>query len=181
MTRKLFVKFQLKHYIIQSKRAHQSANFETFECWVKISQIHQLIFYSTSQFILKSYIALQYHDTTSLPFLDSNIIHLRQKKHIKVQIFSFLTTCMKTNQIPFVIFKATSQFSFKYSIIFQCHDTIPMEFSRQKIICIRQKEPIKVQFLRLSSAPMKLHPILHDIFKATRSRFINILCQSLVT
>ena len=31
--------------------------------------------------------------------------------------------CMKINQIPYVIFQGTSQFSFKFCITFQRHDT----------------------------------------------------------
>ena len=34
-----------------------------------------------------------------------------------------LTACMKINQTPYVIFQATSQFSFKFCITLQCHDT----------------------------------------------------------
>ena len=42
---------------------------------------------------------------------------------IKVQIFRLLTDCMKINQISYVIFQATSQFSFNFCSTFQCHDT----------------------------------------------------------
>ena len=53
------------------------------------------------------------------------------------------------------------------------------EFSTWTIICIRQKEPIKVQFFRLLSALIKFHPISHAIFKTTRSGFF--LAQTLYT
>ena len=52
---------------------------------------------------------------------------------------------------------------------------IPMKFSSWNIICFGQKEPIKVQFFRLLSALMKVHPIPHAIFETTRSGFIQIL------
>ena len=42
---------------------------------------------------------------------------------IKVQIFRLSTARMKINQIPYVIFQATSQFSFKLCNTVQFHDT----------------------------------------------------------
>ena len=41
-----------------------------------------------------------------------------------------------------------------------------------------QNEPITVQFFRLLSALIKLHPITNAIFEKTRSRFIQILHHS---
>ena len=52
---------------------------------------------------------------------------------------------------------------------------IPLKFSSWNIICFGQKEPIKVQFFRLLSALMKVHPIPHAIFETTRSGFMQIL------
>ena len=52
---------------------------------------------------------------------------------------------------------------------------IPMKFSSWSIICFGQKEPISVQFFRLLSALMKVHPSSHAIFETTRLGFIQIL------
>ena len=52
---------------------------------------------------------------------------------------------------------------------------MPMQFSSWNIKCYGQKEPIKVQFFRLLSALMKVHPIPHAIFETIRSGFIQIL------
>ena len=41
-----------------------------------------------------------------------------------MQIFRLLTACMKINQILYVIFQATSQFSFIFCNTLQCHDTL---------------------------------------------------------
>ena len=41
---------------------------------------------------------------------------------IKVQIFRLSTARMKINQILYVIFQATGQFSFKLYNTLQCHD-----------------------------------------------------------
>ena len=40
-----------------------------------------------------------------------------------VQIFRLSTGRIKINQIPYIIFQATNQFSFKLFITIQCHDT----------------------------------------------------------
>ena len=51
-----------------------------------------------------------------------NIICFGQNEPIIVQIFRLSTAWMKINQIPYVIFQAASQLSFKFCITFQCHD-----------------------------------------------------------
>ena len=82
---------------------------------------------------------------------------------------------MKINQIPYVIFEATSQFSFKFWITFQCHDTKFLWNFPAELLRFVQKEPIKVQILKLFRALMKIHPIPQASFETTRSRFIQIL------
>ena len=82
-----------------------------------------------------------------------------------------------------VIFQATSQFSLKFCINFQCHDIQFLWSFLTKTIHFGQKEPIKVkvQIFRFFSALMKVHPIRHASFKTTSSRFIQILHQSSVS
>ena len=58
-----------------------------------------------------------------LCFFIENFICFRQKEPIKVQSFRLSTARMKINKIPYVIFQSTSQFSFKFYITFQYHDT----------------------------------------------------------
>ena len=82
---------------------------------------------------------------------------------------------MNINQIPYVIFQATSQFSFKLCITFHCHDTKFLQNVLGELLNFGQKEPIKVQILRLWRALMKVHPIPHAIFETTRPSFIQIL------
>ena len=93
----------------------------------------------------------------------------------KAQIFRFSTARVKIHQIPYVIFQATSQFSFKFCITFQCHDTKFLWNFLAELLCFGQKEPIKVQILRLLCALMKVHPIPHASFETTRSRFVHVL------
>ena len=50
-----------------------------------------------------------------------------------------------------------------------------MKFSSWNIICFAQKEPIKVQFFKLLSVLMNVHPNPHAIFEITRSGFLHTL------
>ena len=92
-----------------------------------------------------------------------------------MQIFRLSTARMKINQIPYVIFQATSQFSFKFCITFQFHDTKFLWNVLAELLRFVQKEPIRVQILRLLCNLMKVNSIPHTSFETTRSRFIQIL------
>ena len=52
---------------------------------------------------------------------------------------------------------------------------IPLKFSNWNIKCFAQKESINIQFFRLLSALMKVHPLPRVIFETTRSGFIQVL------
>ena len=92
-----------------------------------------------------------------------------------MQIIRLSTARMQINQIPYVIFQATSQFSFKFYITLQCHNTKFLWNFLAGLLCFGQKEPIKVQILTLLCVLMRVHPIPHARFQTTRSRFIQIL------
>ena len=72
-----------------------------------------------------------------------------------MQIFRLVTAHMKINQLSDVFFKPPGNFSLN----------IASPFS---LITYNQKDTIKVQFIRLLSALMKVHPIPHAIFETTR-------------
>ena len=76
---------------------------------------------------------------------------------------------MKINQIPYVIFPATNQFSLIFAppFIVIAHNFYEMSLLKHYMLCI--KRAINVQLFRLLSALMKVHPILHAIFETTRS------------
>ena len=52
---------------------------------------------------------------------------------------------------------------------------IPLKLFSWNIVCLGQKEPIKIQLFRLLSYLIKVHPIPHFNFETTRSGFIQIL------
>ena len=115
--------FWLKHDILSTKVAHQSASFRLSTTRVKILQVSHVIFHTKIQFFFKIWINLECYDITPLYFLRSNIIYFRRKQHMKVQIFSLATARIKLHQIPYVIFRTQSQFLFIFCITFHCHET----------------------------------------------------------
>ena len=85
-------------------------------------------------------------------------------------MFKLLTARIKFTKFH-VIFQATCQFLHHPSVSWQ---RIPLKFSNWNI-CFGLKEPIIVQFFRLLSALMKVHPNPHAIFETTRPGFVWIL------
>ena len=104
----------------------------------------------------------------------------RQKELIKVQIFGTLTARMKFNRIPYAILQAMSQFSFEFCIALHCHDTqFLWNFLAETLNALDKKNPIKVQFFRLLSALVKVHPVSHTIFETARPEFFFEFCKLL--
>ena len=84
---------------------------------------------------------------SSSVFFHLNLYIIWTKDPIKVQIFRIWTACMKINNIPYVIFQATSQFSFKFCIIFQCHDTQFLgNFLTETLCALDRKSPSMYNF-----------------------------------
>ena len=78
---------------------------------------------------------------------------------------------MKNNQIPYVIFQATSQFSFKFCITLQCHDT----YFLWNFLAFGQKEPIKVKFSDFWVVRWKSTKFLKSYFKLQVSFSLNFV------
>ena len=104
-------------------------------------------------------------------------ICFRQKHPIKVQIIRLSTARMKINQIPYVVFQASCQFSFKFASPFSVmtHNSSEIFKLQHCSVCFGKKESISAQFFRLLSALMKVNPSLYAVFETTSSRFIQIL------
>ena len=86
--------------------------------------------------------------------------YLQLKRYIQRIYLTLLSTTVKTHQISYVIFETISHFSRHNSSVF---------FS-SNITHFLQKQPIKVQIFRLSTARVKVHQIPHVIFQ-TKSQF----------
>ena len=94
--------------------------------------------------------------------------------HLKLYLFWTKGANQSANfQIPFAILQETSQFSFKFCITLQCHNTkLFWNFLAETLHAL--DKPIKVQFFRLLSALMKVHRIPHAFFENTRSGYSNL-------
>ena len=97
-----------------------------------------------------------------------NLFMLCMPYLIKVQFFRLSTACMKINQIPYVIFQARSQFSFKFcktpEIFCVKHYMLWTERANQHIV------------FHL----MRVHPIARAIFETTKDLFnfcITVQCH----
>ena len=90
---------------------------------LKFSKFLMLLFKgqvsSTSH--VASFFSVAAHESSVLFCIKHNTLSTKIA-HQKA-IFRLLTARMKTNQIPYVIFQATRQFSFRFCITLQCHDT----------------------------------------------------------
>ena len=64
-------------------------------------------------------------------------------------------------------------FALSFSVSFR--NIISVKLSSWKIMCLGQKDPIRVKLFRLLSALMKVHSILFAIFETTRPVFIQTL------
>ena len=58
-----------------------------------------------------------------LYFFSSNIVYFGQRNQLKRNAVTFSSAWVKISQIPYVDFKTTSQFLFKFCIIVHCHGT----------------------------------------------------------
>ena len=104
--------------------------------------------------------------------------------HTKSQVSSIILTSFRQvggggvgNFTPWAPKKPT-HIKVEFCSTLQWRDTIiPLKLSSWNIICFWQKEPINVQFFRLLSALMKVHPFLHAIFETTRSGFIQFFIK----
>ena len=95
---------------------------------------------------------------------------------MKIPILTFSSVLMKICQILQVIFQTTSQFFFKFCMIFQCH--ILCTFLGQKLYTLHKRDQSKCKFFRLFSAQIKIHQILF-IFE-TKSKFLFTFCTTLI-
>ena len=137
---------------------------------VKSCQIPHANFETRSQFFFKLCIILHCHDTSSVNFKLMHFL-LWFKVSIKVPGLRHLSGLMKIFHISHVIFQTTIQFFFQilhYSLV--SWKITPLYFFRTNVIYFAQKEPIKVETLRISSAQVKVDQNL-VIFETTNQFF----------
>ena len=126
---------------------------------IKIYQILHVIFGTKSQFFFKLCITLQCHKTQLFCTFSSKTLYTLDKRSPSKCIFWLSAARMKLNQITSFFNPRVS--SPRVSSPFSVMTNNSYKCSSWNIICFGQKEPIKVQFCRLLSALMKVHPLPH--------------------
>ena len=99
--------------MLLTKVIHQSANFQTCNCWHENSR-NSLCYFLTQKSVFSSNFASPFifMRHSLLQFFIQNFTGIGQKETCKFQMFRILTVRIKVNQITYVIFQATNQFSF---------------------------------------------------------------------
>ena len=115
-----FLAQTLYHLVKKSQLKSKFWDFRVLGQNFPNSSTHFLKHKSVSPQILH-YSLVSWHKSSAIFGLKHN--RLRQKKHIKVQIFRFATDRIKTHQIAYVIFGTMSQLFFKLYITLQWPET----------------------------------------------------------
>ena len=92
---------------------------------VKICQIPYSNFETTSQFLFKFCISLQFHEKLFLcTFLAQTIYTLLKSSPLKRKFLRLSSARVKFCQMPYANFETTSQFRFKFCIPLQFHERL---------------------------------------------------------
>ena len=115
--------FSSKNIRFAQKEPIKVKIFENFECSGQICQIPYVNFETTSRFLSKFCIPLQFHERYLLwTFLARTIYTLLLRNPLKWKCLRLSSARGKINQIPHGNFEMTSQFLFTFCIILHFHD-----------------------------------------------------------
>ena len=136
---------------------------------VKICQIVYVNYETTSRFLLKFSISLQFHGRLFLcSFLAQTIYTLLNRSPLKWKFLRLSSARVKLCQIPYANFEATIWFHSKFCISLQFHERLFLcSFLAQSIYTLLNRSTLKWKFLRLSSGRVKFSPIPYAKFEAT--------------
>ena len=119
MTHTTYDIFQLEHYMLWKKRAHQSTIFQTFECSNESSLIASCQFWNRKASVYPNFASL-FSVMKLLSISVAQTLYTLDKKSPK--IFRLLSDLVKIHQIPHVIIETSSQFFFRICNTLQCHE-----------------------------------------------------------
>ena len=133
---------------------------------VKICQISYVNFETTSQFLSKFCILLQFHERLFLcTFLAQTIYTLLKRSPLKWKFLRLSSARVKFCQIPYANFETTSRCLSKFCIPLQFHERLLLcTFLAQTIYTLLNRSPLKWKFLRLLSAQVKICQIPYANF-----------------
>ena len=104
---------------------------------------------------------------SSCIFFSSKFIYFGQRSPLKSNIFRFLSTRAKIDEIPHLNFEMASQFLFKFTsffIVMIHNSSVKFKFT---YFLLWTKDSIRVSILKISSALVKICQIAHTIFQTT--------------
>ena len=133
--------FQLKRYVLWTKRAHQSTTFQTFECSNESSLNSSCHFWNHKVRVYSNFASHSVSwKKTPLDFCSSNLVYFGQK-----EIFRLFSGWVKTHQIPHVIFETKNQFFFKYfAPVFRVmRDNSSLHFLAKTLYYLDKRSPSK--------------------------------------
>ena len=147
----------LKPCILWTKRAYQKEIFRLLSGWVKIHQIPHVIFETTRSW----FIQVLHHCSVSwkitlLYFCPSNLVYFGQKEPIKKKFSDFWVVGWKFIKFLMSYLKSQFSFSLNFESLFIVMKEILQYFFSWSFIWFGQKEPIKAQNFRLSTARRKV-------------------------
>ena len=130
---------------------------------VKFCQVPYTNFEMASRFLFKFCISLQFHKRLFLCiFLVQRIYTLLKRIPLKWKFLRFSSAQVRFCQIPYAKFEMTGRFLSKFCIPLQFHERLFLcTFLAQAIYTLLIRSPLKWKLLRLSSAWVKIHQILH--------------------
>ena len=161
------VLFHLKLYMLRTKRAHQSANYQTFDCWHKINQIPYVIFQIMSQSSLIFYHpSVSWHNSLRY-FLDETLYVLEKKSSSKYN-FALLSALMKVHLISHAIFETTS-----LGFIQILHHCLVSRKITPQYFCSSNLTYSK-EIFRLLNGRVRTHQIPHVILETTHQFFFKL-------
>ena len=109
--------FWLKHNILSTKVINQSANFQTCHFLHQNSPNSSSYFWNKQSAFLQTLLPSSVSSDVTLfcTFSFKTLYALDRRSLLKCKFSGF-------NQIPYIIFQATSELCFQFCIFFQCHD-----------------------------------------------------------
>ena len=151
------LKFSSRNITLRVKRAHQSTNFQIFECFDESLPNSSCQFWNHKAKVYSNFASL-FSVFSPLYFLSQNFILWTKTAH-RNEIFRLLSGLVKLYQIPYVMFGTTSQFLFKLFINLQCHEKVFCTFLAETVHDLDKRSPSKCKISELSTAHVKFHQI----------------------
>ena len=160
MTHNSYKIFWLKHYMLWTKRAYQSTIFRLLSTLMNVHPIPHAIFETTrSEFIQILHHCLVSWQITPLYFCSSNLVYFGQKEPIEKKFSDFWVVGWKFTKSLMSYLKPEASFSLTLHHSSVSWEITLLYFFSWNFIWFGQKEPIKVQNFRLSTAHVKCHQI----------------------